>query len=105
MSGRFLVACRVELKPILSGLAGAQIVLGALVGLRQDCSFGESIYFSFITGLTIGYGDLVSFHFLTRLLSILIGFVGILTTGLAAAISVRTTGHDSRSSAGSLFRY
>jgi len=92
MSGRFLVACWVELKPIwpiLSGLAGAQIVLGALVGLREDWSFGKSIYFSFITGLTIGYGDLVPFHFLTRLLSILIGFVGILTTGLVAAISVR----------------
>jgi hypothetical protein len=100
MSGRFLLACWGELKPIwpiLSGLAVAQVVLGALVGLRENWSFGESIYFSFITGLTIGYGDLVPLHFLTRFLSVLIGFVGILTTGLVAAISVRalqvTTAH------------
>jgi len=39
--------------------------------------------------VTIGYGDLVPRHFLTRLLSVLIGFLGILTTGLVAAISVR----------------
>jgi hypothetical protein len=92
MSRRFLIACWAELKPIwpiLSGLAGAQVVLGALVGLRENWSFGESIYFSLITGLTIGYGDLVPLHFMTRFLSVLIGFVGILTTGLVAAVSVR----------------
>ena len=92
MSGRFLIACWAELKliwPILAGLAGAQVVLGVLVGLRENWSFGESIYFSLITGLTIGYGDLVPLRFSTRFLSVFIGFIGILTTGLVAAISVR----------------
>ena len=71
-------------------LGGVGITLRqAVVGLRENWSFGESLYLSFITGLTIGYGDLVPLHFLTRLLFVLIGFVGILTTGLVAAISVR----------------
>jgi Ion channel len=92
MSRRFLIACWAELRliwPILSGLAGAQVLLGVVVGLREDWSAGEAIYFSLVTGLTIGYGDLVPLHFSTRLISICIGFIGILTTGLVAAISVR----------------
>jgi hypothetical protein len=39
--------------------------------------------------LTIGYGDLVPKHPLSRTLAIGIGFTGILLTGLVAAIAVR----------------
>jgi len=47
------------------------------------------VYFTFVTGLTIGYGDLVPHHTLSRFLAILIGFLGIVLTGLIAAIAVR----------------
>lgn len=49
----------------------------------------EALYFSFVTGLTIGYGDFVPKHFVTRLLSLLIGLSGIVLTGLVAAVAVR----------------
>ncbi|MBV8521001.1 MAG: two pore domain potassium channel family protein [Acetobacteraceae bacterium] len=32
---------------------------------------GDGFYFTFVTGLTIGYGDLVPRHFLSRLLVLL----------------------------------
>jgi len=49
----------------------------------------SSIYFSFVTGLTIGYGDLAPKTLLTRTLSVLIGVNGILLTALIAAVAVK----------------
>ncbi len=75
--------------PILSGLVVAQLLLGLLVGLIEGWEISEGAYFSFVTGLTIGYGDLVPKHLSTRLIAVLIGFLGILVTGLVAAVGVR----------------
>ena len=44
--------------PIVSVLLGAIVVLGLLVGFIEGWSVQESIYFAFVSGLTIGYGDL-----------------------------------------------
>ena len=49
----------------------------------------ESIYFSFVTGLTIGYGDLAPKTLLTRTLAVVIGACGILLTALIAAVAVK----------------
>jgi Ion channel len=50
---------------------------------------GDGVYFTFVTGLTIGYGDLVPRQPLSRFLAILIGLFGTVVTGLVAAIAVR----------------
>jgi hypothetical protein len=52
-------------------------------------SVQDSIYFAFVSGLTIGYGDLAPKVLLTRVLAILIGVCGVLLTALLAAIAVR----------------
>jgi hypothetical protein len=66
-----------------------QLALGFLIGLLERWPFGNVAYFTFVTGLTIGYGDLVPSHILSRLMAIIIGFIGILVTGLVAAIGVQ----------------
>lgn len=48
----------------------------------------DGVYFAFVTGLTVGYGDLVPKLLLSRVIAIVLGFSGILLTGLVAAISV-----------------
>lgn len=75
--------------PILSGLIAVMVLLGAAIGWREDWSLGDSLYFAFVSGLTIGYGDLVPKHPLSRTLAVCIGFTGILLTGLVAALAVR----------------
>jgi Na+-transporting NADH:ubiquinone oxidoreductase subunit NqrD len=75
--------------PILSVLLGLIIALGVIVGLREGWSLQESIYFAFVTGLTIGYGDLAPHTPLTRTLAIVIGVCGVLLTALVAAIAVK----------------
>jgi hypothetical protein len=84
--------------PILSVLLGLITVLGLVVGLIEGWSVHESIYFAFVSGLTIGYGDLAPKSLLTRVLAILIGVCGVLVTALVAAVAVKaltaTTGGD-----------
>ena len=65
------------------------MALGLVIGLREGWSVQESIYFAFVSGLTIGYGDLAPKFLLTRMLAILIGVCGVLLTALLAAVAVR----------------
>ena len=75
--------------PILSVLLGLIVALGLVVGLLEGWSVHESIYFAFVSGLTIGYGDLAPKSLLTRALAILIGVCGVVVTALLAAIAVK----------------
>jgi len=75
--------------PVLSALLGIIIALGVVIGLIEGWSVQESIYFAFVSGLTIGYGDLAPKTLLTRILAILIGVCGVLLTALVAAVAVK----------------
>lgn len=81
--------------PIVSGLLGLMLVLGIAVGVREDWPLLDGIYFAFVSGLTIGYGDLVPKHALSRILAIRIGITGVLLVGLIVAIGVRALDHAS----------
>src|SRR5215471_10444795 len=70
--------------PVLSGLVGLIAALGLLIGRIEGWSIQESIYFAFVSGLTIGYGDFAPKMLITRLLAIVIGLCGILLTALVA---------------------
>jgi hypothetical protein len=75
--------------PILAGMLTLIILLGLLVGHLEGWSVQDSVYFSFVTGLTIGYGDLVPKTLLARILATCIGATGILVTALLAGVAVR----------------
>lgn len=75
--------------PILSGLLGLIIAAGLVAGVIEGWSVHESIYFAFVSGLTIGYGDLAPKLLLARVLAIFIGICGVLVTALVAAIAVK----------------
>jgi len=68
----------------------AIILLGAgAIAVYENMPLGEAIYFSFITGLTIGYGDIVAHTTAGRFVCVALGFAGILFSGLVVAITVR----------------
>jgi Na+-translocating ferredoxin:NAD+ oxidoreductase RnfE subunit len=75
--------------PILSVLLGAVVTLGVVIGRLERWSVQESIYFAFVSGLTIGYGDFSPKTGLARLLAIVIGLCGVLFTALVAAVAVK----------------
>jgi len=67
------------------------LVIGSVVIMVfEDISFGKALYFSFITGLTIGYGDVVMKTPAGQVLSVLIGLTGIIFTGVIVAVAVET---------------
>jgi hypothetical protein len=84
--------------PIVSGLLAWMAALGIAIGILEGWRLSDSLYFAFVTGLTIGYGDLVPKLLASRVLAIVIGISGIVLTGLIAAIAVRAflvaTGQD-----------
>jgi hypothetical protein len=75
--------------PILSGILLVMVGCGLLIGQIEGWRVIDTLYFTFVTGLTIGYGDLAPSHVSSRVLAIVIGFTGIVLTGLVAAISVQ----------------
>lgn len=83
--------------PILSGVLVVMVGCGLLIGQIEGWRVIDTLYFTFVTGLTIGYGDLAPGHSSSRILAIVIGFAGIVLTGLVAAVSVqalRATARD-----------
>jgi len=64
-------------------MTGMNVVWPILSGLL------DAIYFAFVSGLTIGYGDFVPTRPLSRVLAIGIGLTGVLLVGLIVAIGVR----------------
>lgn len=86
--------------PILSVLLGLIVGLGVTVGLVEGWSVQDSVYFAFVSGLTIGYGDLAPSRLLTRALAVLIGVCGVLFTALLAALAVRALSPEQKDDKG-----
>ena len=92
MRQRFVEGMSVGLRivwPVLSALLVLIVGLGLAVGVIEDWSVSESLYFAFVSGLTIGYGDFAPKTLLGRMLAIGIGLCGVLVTALVAAIAVQ----------------
>ena len=72
----------------------ALIMTGAaFIAATEKVSFGKALYFSFITGLTVGYGDIAPVTSIGRVISVLMGLIGILFTGVVVATAVEATRH------------
>ncbi|UCP09249.1 potassium channel family protein [Pseudomonas sp. MM213] len=75
--------------PILSTMLIVIVTCGLIISYLEGWDPFDGIYFGFVTGLTIGYGELVPKLPVSRILAILLGFNGVLLTAIFAAISVR----------------
>ena len=75
--------------PLLWGLLTVQAGTGIVIAWLEGWRLTDGLYFAFVTGLTIGYGDFAPTGQVTRILAVGIGFLGILVTGLVAALGVR----------------
>jgi hypothetical protein len=77
-----------KVKTVILALIALVVAGAAAVTLIEKMPFADTLYFAFVTGLTIGYGDIVAKTPFGRLIALLIGFIGILFTGLMVAILV-----------------
>jgi len=74
--------------PAISGLLVLMPLVGLLVAKLEGWPLSDGLYFSFVTGLTVGYGDLVPKSGLARVLAMSLGLGGIVLTGLVVAVAV-----------------
>ncbi|MGH8386837.1 MAG: potassium channel family protein [Pseudomonas sp.] len=75
--------------PIFSTMLIVIVTFGLIISYVEGWDPLDGVYFGFVTGLTIGYGELVPKLPLSRILAIVLGFNGVLLTAIFAAISVR----------------
>lgn len=76
--------------PLWLSLVAFIIVLGQIVGKKEGWLPFESFYWSFITATTVGYGDIRPTRRSSKVLSIIIGFAGLLFSGILVAIAVHS---------------
>jgi voltage-gated potassium channel len=73
--------------PIWGSLVLLIAGLGTLFAFREKISIFEGIYYAFITALTIGYGDITPHTNLGMILSVTIGVLGMVATGIIVALA------------------
>lgn len=74
--------------PIIVFLLFMMAALGCTVALFEHWKLTEGVYFAYVSGLTIGYGDFSPKTIIGRILAVGLGFLGILFTAMVAAIGV-----------------
>ncbi|MFP6559069.1 potassium channel family protein [Paraburkholderia sp. B3] len=75
---------------IFGSLSSAMYYVGGAVNTitRTPSPPGETLYFCAVTALTIGYGDVVPTTTAGRIIAVLLGMLGVLTTGVIAGSTV-----------------
>lgn len=76
--------------PLLLTLLVVIVILGQIVGRVESWSRFNALYWSLITAFTVGYGDLFPVKKMSKILAILITFIGVMFTGVIVAITVTT---------------
>ncbi|MDG5816004.1 potassium channel family protein [Chitinispirillales bacterium ANBcel5] len=75
--------------PAWGAILIAVVLLGLLFSAIEQHSMFDSLYFMFITSMTIGYGDITPVTPSGKILSVVGGILGILTTGIVVAVALQ----------------
>jgi voltage-gated potassium channel len=70
------------------------VIIGCVLLMETEgFSFGTAVYVTAITALTVGYGDITPKTATGQVVSVAIGFIGVLFNGLIVAIATRALAH------------
>jgi len=79
------------MSPVMIVMLVIIMFIGLVVGRIESWTKFDSLYWAFITALTIGYGDMKPTKKRSRMLSILLGTLGIMLTGILVGITVESS--------------
>ncbi len=99
---KYLFIVSWKLRSIYAAFIGIFVAGAAMIAYLEKLSFGDALYFSFVTGLTVGYGDISPESVFGRVIALLLALTGMLLTGVMVATAVevvkRAFDNHSRSS-------
>ncbi len=85
VTGLFMIS------PVLLFLAGILCILARITcNIEKWQSYTKSLYFTFITALTVGYGKTVPSSGWGRFLSVVSAFVGVILTGVIVSVALNS---------------
>ncbi|MCK5787248.1 MAG: two pore domain potassium channel family protein [Candidatus Sabulitectum sp.] len=85
ITGLFMVS------PVLIFLAGILFIIAKITcRIEKWQSYTKSLFFTFITALTVGYGKTVPSSGWGRFLSVLSAFVGVVLTGVIVSVALNS---------------
>ena len=91
--GRHLFKMLFFVRGVLLTLVLILLAFALITAEVDNVPLPDALYFTFITALTVGYGDIVPTTGVARAISVLIGFVGVIYVGLVVAVSTRALEH------------
>ena len=74
--------------PIVIFLIVLICIVGLIIGRIEGWSRSDALYHAFINATTVGYGDFSPTKRLSKMLAILLAFIGLIFTGLVVAIAI-----------------
>ena len=77
------------LRGILLCMGAVIVLLAVLLGHFEQKDFGDALYFTLITSLTVGYGDITPVTPMGKAISVVAAFVGILAMGIYVGMATR----------------
>ncbi len=75
--------------PLLAVMLAVIIGLGQIAGKKEGWSKFDAFYWSLITAMTIGYGDIRPEKKSSKSLSLIIGFTGLVLTGITVTVAIQ----------------
>ena len=74
--------------PLLLSLGAAIALLGQVAGKTERWSKFDSLYWSFVTATTVGYGDIRPANRASKVIAVIIALIGLTMTGILIAAAV-----------------
>lgn len=74
---------------VLVGLFVLLLIGAGVIAIAEGMAYGKALYLTAITGLTVGYGDIAPATVVGRIVSVLIGIIGLIFFGILIAIANR----------------
>jgi len=76
-----------ELSGLFVGFGAVVVICAFVLSRYEGAGFGEAIYFSLITALTVGFGDITPKSKVGRTITVLLAFMGLILMGIFVAIA------------------